>query len=243
MIYFTTKYDTRIILYCYYHSTDVPLCSCKELKDKGYTKSGLYRINLDDDKGEFTVFCDMNLVGGGWTIIQRRVDNSTSFDRTRKEYNVGFGGLNSNFWLGLKKIKRITDGGTHELYVGLESFLPGASQLAWSKYGSFGLGTDDLDYPISISSYDSSSTAGDAFVNHDGEKFSTPDEDNDSAATHCADTHSSGWWYHDCHDSHLNGIYYWDGTHPTSTADGIIWDKFLPDTRSMKTVVMAVRLA
>ncbi len=224
--------------------TGLPLCDCKDLKEKGgYTKSGLYKINLDDDMGEFVVFCEMGLQGGGWTVIQRRVDNTTSFNRNRKDYNVGFGKFNSNFWLGLKKIKRLTDAATSELYIGMESFLT-SPQLAYAKYGSFSLGTDANDYPITITNYDASSTAGDAFVDHNGEKFSTPDEDNDSHATqHCANVYSSGWWYHNCLDSHLNGIYYWDGTHPTSTTDGIVYDEWLGVTHSLKTVVMAVRRA
>lgn len=225
-------------------SIDAPLCGCKELKDEGYTSSGIYRINLNDGQGEFTVFCDMNLVGGGWTVIQRRVDNSTSFNRERKAYNVGFGKMNSNYWLGLEKIKRITDSATYELYIGLESFLGGSSQLAWSKYGTFSLGTDANDYQLSVGSFDLSSTAGKALDDHNGKKFSTSDDDNDTHDTiHCAVVYSSGWWFKDCHDSNLNGIYYWDGNHPTSVNDGIIWDTWLGDTRSMKTVVMAIRPA
>lgn len=221
------------------------MIGCKELKEDGQTKSGIYRVNLNDGKGEFHVFCDMNLQGGGWTIIQRRVDGTTSFNRSRSQYNVGFGDMDdSNFWLGLEKINRITDLSTHELYIGLESFVIG-DPLAWAKYGSFGLGTDTNDYILSFSSYDLDSTANNAFDNHNGEAFSTPDEDNDpSGSRHCADEYSSGWWYENCHDSHLNGIYYADGiqTHPTVT-DGIIWDTWLGQTQSLKTVVIAIRPA
>ena len=186
----------------------------------------------------------MTLWSGGWTIIQRRVDNTTSFNRNRKEYNIGFGDFNGNFWLGLEKIKRLTDYETFELYIGLESFLTGTTaHLGWSKYGSFSLGTDANDYKLSISNYDTTSSAGDAFEFHDGEFFSTPDEDNDSGTSHCGSIYSSGWWYHNCHDSHLNGVYYWNGVHPTATFDGIIWEDFTGNTNSLKTVVMAVRPA
>lgn len=203
---------------------------------------------MNDGKGEFHVFCDMNLQGGGWTVIQRRVDNTTSFDRHRKHYNVGFGDMDGgNFWLGLEKIKRITDTATHELYIGLESFLTG-SVIAYARYGTFSLGTDTTDYPITISQYDSASTAGDSLTltnGHNGMKFSTPDEDNDSSGSHCASDYNSGWWYNQCHNSHLNGIYYWDGVVPSSQTykDGIIWDSWLGQSASMKTVVMAVRPA
>lgn len=222
------------------------MCGCKAINDEGHTKSGRYLINPNDGKGEFHVFCDMNLQDGGWTVIQRRVDATVSFDRDRKEYNVGFGEMDDgNFWLGLEKIKRITDSSTHELYIGLESFETGSSQLAYARYESFSLGTDALDYELSISSYVGSSTAPDSLLIHDGEKFSTPDEDNDGSTDHCASDYSSGWWYHDCHSSHLNGIYYATGAHPTPVVvyDGIIWSAWLGQSKSMKTVVMAVRPA
>ena len=227
---------------------DVPQPNCKEIYDKdGLRKSGLYRINLKDDKGEFTVFCDMNLQGGGWTIIQRRVNNVTDFNRNRDAYNIGFGDFNGSFWLGLEKIKRLTDykSQTFELYLGFESFLSGAGQdLSWAKYGSFGLGTSTADYALSISQFDNNSPASDSLTSHNGEKFSTPDDDNDSHNTkHCAEDLKSGWWYHSCHDSHLNGVYHWNGVHPTSDYDGIIWESWLGNSDTLKTVVMAVRPA
>lgn len=241
MVYAILAFKVTISFFFSFMLTDVPMCDCKDLKDKGgFTKSGLYKINLNDDKGEFVVFCDMNLQGGGWTIIQRRVDNSTSFNRGRKEYSGGFGNFNSNFWLGLKKMQRMTDSASHELYIGMESFVT-ASSLAYAKYSTFSLGTDANDYPLTISGYDTSSTAGNAFVDHHGEKFSTPDDDNDASTSNCAETFSSGWWFHDCHDSHLNGIYYHTGFHPTGQADGIIYDTWLSSPNSLKTVVMAIR--
>ena len=186
----------------------------------------------------------MTLQDGGWTIIQRRVSNNISFNLNKKEYQVGFGKFNSNFWLGLEKIKRLTDhsGATYELYIGLESFFPGNDQFRWVKYGSFGLGKDVDDYKLSISQYDTSSTGGDALSTHDGNKFSTPDNDVDSyVGINCAKLYRSGWWYRNCHDSHLNGIYFNSGFHPTSLDDGIIWSTWLGNMISLKTVVMAIR--
>ncbi len=228
-------------------SPDATLANCKEILDSGKDQSGLYKVYLNDGKGEFTVFCDMHIKSGGWTVIQRRVDNSTSFDRTRREYNNGFGHYDGNFWLGLEKIKRLTDydGQTFELYIGLESFLGGASHLGWSQYDTFSLNSDIDDYQLTVSGIVTGSTAGDGLGKHNGKKFSTPDEDNDPSSSHCADDHKAGWWYDDCHDSNLNGVYHWNGKHPgpgTPTFyDGIIWEQWVQDENSLKTVVMAVR--
>jgi hypothetical protein len=223
----------------------VPQCGCKDLKDDGYTTSGRYSINLNDGKGEFDVYCDMTLQGGGWTIIQRRVDETVSFDRNRKQYNVGFGKLDGgNFWLGLEKIRRIASSSTHEIYIGMESFLGGGSHLGHARYESFFLGTDAEDYELTLGALNvPGSNAGDSFGPHNNTKFSTPDEDNDGSADHCASDYSSGWWYDDCSTSHLNGIYYTTGTHPSpiTVYDGIIWKTWLGLTRSLETVVIAIR--
>jgi len=224
--------------------TGLPLATCKDIYDSGLTTSGLYKLNLNDGKGEFVVFCDMSLQGGGWTVIQRRVDNTTSFNRNKAEYEVGFGKFNANFWLGLEKIKRLTDynGETFELYIGVQSF-DTSLEFGHVMYNSFSLGSASLNYKLHVSSIDSSSTMLDSLVTvHDGEGFSTPDNDVDSfSGTHCAMEMSSGWWFHSCRDSQLNGVYYYDGNHPTTTYDGIVYKGFQSETKSLKTTVMAVR--
>ena len=185
----------------------------------------------------------MTLLGGGWTVIQRRIDGTTSFERKWKPYRNGFGDQTKNFWLGLNKIKRITDLGGHELYVGLEDFGSPSSDTKWARYDSFSLGSEASDYPLTILQYDSSSNAGDSFALHNGQAFSTIDQDNDVHTTdHCAQTYKGGWWYKDCHDSNLNGVWYTNGIlADPQVADGIIWQHWTGDGESLKTVVIAVR--
>ena len=48
-------------------------------------------------------------------------------------------------------------------------------------------------------------TAGDAMKGHNGQPFSTFDQDNDDRGTDCAVTYKGAWWYVGCHDSNLNG--------------------------------------
>ena len=39
------------------------------------------------------VYCDTVTAGGGWLVIQRRIDGSVDFNRYRSEYEDGFGNL------------------------------------------------------------------------------------------------------------------------------------------------------
>ena len=45
--------------------------------------------------------------------------------------------------------------------------------------------------------------------NHNENKFSTRDQDNDVSGTHCAaeEKVKGAWWFYDCRDSNLNGVY------------------------------------
>ncbi|XP_062618637.1 microfibril-associated glycoprotein 4-like [Saccostrea cucullata] len=74
---------------------------CNDLCEDGQTSTGVYDIY---PYGTLTipvnVFCDMSTMGGGWTVIQKRVDGSVSFDRNLEEYKNGFGSPERNVWNG-----------------------------------------------------------------------------------------------------------------------------------------------
>lgn len=186
----------------------------------------------------------MQLLAGGWTIIQRRVDDSVLFNRGWDEYKVGFGQFNGNFWLGLEKIKAITDAGTNEVYIGIQTYDDSYYKFAWARYTFFGLSDEKEHYKLNLGDYVPDSTAGDSLASHGGAYFSTKDRDHDkSDKYHCADLLSSGWWYNTCHDAHLNGIYYnFPGSiKKPQVPDGITWQTWTGNSNSLKTVVMALR--
>ena len=63
------------------------------------------------------VYCDTTTAGGGWTVIQRRVDGSENFNRPWSDYEKGFGNLTGEFWYGLKTINCLTQAGQWELRI------------------------------------------------------------------------------------------------------------------------------
>lgn len=66
--------------------------------------------------------CLLFASGGGWTVIQRRVDGSVSFDRSWRDYRDGFGDLHSEFWLGNEHIHDLSTQGDYSLRIHLEDW-------------------------------------------------------------------------------------------------------------------------
>ena len=163
----------------------------------------------------------MDTDGGGWTVFQRRMDGSVDFYRTWSDYQLGFGDLSGEFWLGLDKIHRLTTTNTresHELRIELSDF---ANTKRYAKYSSFSIGDSISKYTLAVGGY--TGNAGDSFAaSHNGMKFSTKDQDNDShSSANCAVAFTGGWWYNACHVSNLNGQYLVNST----DHKGIQWHK------------------
>ncbi|XP_009667740.2 fibroleukin [Struthio camelus] len=182
---------------------------CADYYIAGRRNNGIYRVTPDPQNNSFDVYCDMEALGGGWTLLQRRQDGSTNFNRTWNEYKNGFGNLSREFWLGNDKIHLLTKSQEMQLRIELEDF-NGIREYA--KYQHFYVANEYLKYRLSVHGY--SGTAGDALhyskhYNHDQKFFTTPDKDNDRYASgNCGAYYSSGWWFDACLSANLNGKYY-----------------------------------
>ncbi|KAL7740838.1 hypothetical protein ACLKA6_013685 [Drosophila palustris] len=204
------------------------LRNCNEAKF-----TGIHDIVIPNFSSQpFTVACDAETRGGGWTIILRRMDGSVDFNRTWNSYKKGFGDLEGEFFLGLDKIHALTSERNHELRVLLED-QDGIE--VFENYETFAIGDEEEQY-ILHKVRNANGTAGDALKYHRGMKFSTFDRDNDIDEENCAAYYTGGWWYKKCHDSKLTGTY-----NDNNPGKGINWANFRKNTHSLKKAVMMIR--
>ncbi|XP_071945984.1 fibrinogen-like protein A [Antedon mediterranea] len=217
------------------------LRDCGEiLENDPSARSDDYLIQPHDEQPEFMVYCDMRK-DGGWTVIQRREDGSQDFYRDWANYKKGFGNVHSEFWLGNEKINRITFDGHFELLVEVTDHL---DEMKFARYSHFRIGSEDSNYTLTISGY--TGTAGycilccDSLAYANGGQFSTYDTDNDKSSINCAESYKGAWWYKNCANSNLNGLYLTPGS--SSTSNGIYWFYF-KDWESLKKTVMMVKRA
>ncbi|XP_011193528.2 ryncolin-1-like [Zeugodacus cucurbitae] len=204
-------------------------------------KSGIYQIRLPLDGWKhrpFYVYCLLDDNGGDpRLLVQRRQDKTIDFNRNWNDYKHGFGNLNTNFFIGLDKLHALTQVQLNELQIELHDF---NDTVRYAHYDSFAVGDEIQKYELNIlGKY--SGNAGDSLLGyHDGQKFSTYDQDNDSYDnTNFAEKHKGAWWHKSTLYSNLNGEYL-NGKHETYDA-GINWYKWHGAYYSYKYAHMAIR--
>uniref|UniRef100_K1QU85 Ficolin-2 n=1 Tax=Magallana gigas TaxID=29159 RepID=K1QU85_MAGGI len=195
-------------------------------------KDGVYTI-YPDMKTKKLVYCDMTTDGGGWTVIQRRMDGSVDFYRSWQTYKTGFGKPQGEYWLGNEDIHLLTTKTSQELRVDLQKF---SGEKAYAKYSTFTVGSESQKYKLTVGGY--SGTAGDSLAYQNGMKFSTKDQDNDKWNKHCGVHFQGGWWFKDCEQAYLNGPYLKSAK---ITVISINWYAFGNEHRALKRASMMIR--
>ena len=94
-------------------------------------------------------------------VILNREDGSVDFDREWNDYKKGFGNVGGEFWLGLDNIHQLTSTANYGLLVEIEDW---SGNQFWAWYYHFSVESEAQLYRLSVSGYDVTSTAGDAFT-------------------------------------------------------------------------------
>ena len=68
---------------------DLLSADCFDLMVAGRKRDTAMKVRPKGGRGETEVWCDMK--AGGWTMLLRRSEASTNFDRTWQQYKTGFG--------------------------------------------------------------------------------------------------------------------------------------------------------
>ena len=180
----------------------VPETTTKVYKVRDFTFTVQSPFSFPVTPTKLAARCDMETDGGGWMVIQRRIANGTvNFTRDWDDYVNGFCDLNGEFWYGLDNIHYLTTRDDVELRIDMVMEDDG-SELTWT-YQTFTVAGANDKYTLTIGG--GVGTGRDGMDHHNGQQFSTYDNDNDPSGGNCAYTHQGGWWYNTCYEANLNG--------------------------------------
>ncbi|XP_071948679.1 scavenger receptor cysteine-rich domain-containing protein DMBT1-like [Antedon mediterranea] len=223
---------------------------CQELHHHGNPLSGVYTIHPASLTQSINVYCDMEIDGGGWTVIQRRIDGTENFNRGWQEYRAGFGIPEKEYWLGNEAIHAITKEGRYALRIDFEDFED--NSRAHALYETFEVGSEIEEYRLTIGDF-LGGAAGDSMkgpADVDGllggtnqkQPFSTIDKKNPpTQVDHCVESKHGGWWFNTmCGLSNLNGVYYDDSE--SLPSDAMYWKTWKFSKHAIKRVSMKIKI-
>ncbi|XP_003451928.1 angiopoietin-4 [Oreochromis niloticus] len=210
---------------------------CADAYKAGHYVSGLYHIYISNRTQPVQVYCDMETSGGGWTVFQRRFNGSVDFQRSWREYKMGFGDVLGEHWMGNEVLHLLTNQGVYSMRVEMMDW---EGNSAHSHYDRFTLTSERQQYRLHLRGYSGTAGKQSSLTTH-GSGFSTRDKDNDNCEhCKCAMMLTGGWWFDACGFSNLNGVYYSIG-HNIRKLNGIKWHHFKGPSYSLRATSMMVR--
>lgn len=205
---------------------------CKDITNKGWRTNGAYGIPVTDEDNTYqTISCEMSLHGGGWTVIQRRVDASVSFEKNWVDYKQGFGDdLVRNLWYGNDRIHKLTWGNKNDVLFELR--LPDGRKF-YPMYDEFKIDNEDNEYMLTVGDRVETNygdyvdyTRFENLEHHNQKPFSTKDR----PKNHCNNKYFGGWWFKSCYRVYFNGRYGEDGNNGISWDSITLYDSVIPPT-------------
>ncbi|XP_068528598.1 angiopoietin-1 isoform X1 [Anas acuta] len=213
-----------------------PFRDCADVYQSGFNKSGVYTIYINNVSDPKKVFCNMEIAGGGWTVIQHREDGSLDFQKGWKEYKMGFGSPSGEHWLGNEFIFAMTSQRQYSLRIELMDW---EGNRAYSQYDRFHIGNEKQNYRLYLKGHSGTAGKQSSLILH-GAEFSTKDADNDNCMCKCALMLTGGWWFDACGPSNLNGMFYTAGQNH-GKLNGIKWHYFKGPSYSLRSTTMMIR--
>ena len=132
-------------------------------------------------------------------MFQRRfVPFREQFHRTWSEYQLGFGNVSGEFWLGNEATHSLTAKSNVALRIELKE---SGGKTGFAVYERFKVPSSTDKYRLAVGNYSAGNIDG--ISNHDGMQFTTRDQDNDlNRYGLCHE--NSGWWLNNCGHGDLN---------------------------------------
>ena len=145
MTFYGHKIDIKLII-CFLGGISYPR-DCYDAMMMGHNTSGSYTIQPNTSRPQITACCDMETDGGGWTIIQRRIDD-TNFDGEWIHYQYGLGIPCKSHWIGLENMHALTQQSIYQLRVELSDF---QGNKTYADYKFFAVGSARNKYSLFVS--------------------------------------------------------------------------------------------
>ena len=215
---------------------------CKDVLKRGWREDGVYLIRRPGDDVYRPIRCRMSILGGGWTVIQRRVDGTVIFAGDWEYYKHGFGEVSKEFWYGNDNIHNLTKDGDSEVIFELQAQ---DKTFYHPYYQLFKVDNEANKYKITLGPYEhkygNNLVSANDFLYNNNMKFTTIDQDNDPRSSdNCADLfRGMGWWYNSCTSISIN-----DPLFGVDGSNSMKWQSITgtgPDTKALKSTEMMVR--